>query len=148
LVFRGLGGEEMVAHYLQQLPGGSAGAILIVMVAMFVLGFFVDFLEISYIVVPIAAPVLLKMPMPDGSAMSPIWLGVLMGVNLQTSFMHPPFGVALFYLRGVAPPEVKTTDIYIGIIPFVAIQLVMLWVLWQWPGMATWLPHLIYGTTN
>mgnify|MGYP001765795729 FL=1 len=148
LVFRGLGGEEMVARYLEHLPGGSAGAILIVMLAMFVLGFFVDFLEISYIVVPIAAPVLLKMPMPDGSPMSPIWLGVLMGVNLQTSFMHPPFGVALFYLRGVAPPEVKTTDIYIGIIPFVCIQLAMLWVLWQWPGMATWLPHLIYGTTN
>jgi len=148
LVFRGLGGEEMVARYLEHLPGGSAGAILIVMLAMFVLGFFVDFLEISYIVVPIAAPVLLKMPMPDGSPMSPIWLGVLMGVNLQTSFMHPPFGVALFYLRGVAPPEVKTSDIYIGIIPFVLIQLAMLWVLWRWPGMATWLPHLIYGTTN
>ncbi len=146
LVFRGLGGEEMVARYLEHLPGGAAGAVAIVMVAMFVLGFFVDFLEISYIVVPIAAPVLLKMPMADGSAMSPIWLGVLMGVNLQTSFMHPPFGVALFYLRGVAPPEVKTTDIYIGIIPFVAIQLAMLWVLWEWPGLATWLPHLIYGT--
>lgn len=146
LVFRGLGGEAMVEHYLQQLPGGAAGAVLVVMVAMFVLGFFVDFLEISYIVVPIAAPVLLKMPMPDGSPMSPIWLGVLMGVNLQTSFMHPPFGVALFYLRGVAPKEVKTTDIYIGIIPFVIVQLVMLWVLWQWPTLATWLPALIYGT--
>ncbi|WP_333822387.1 TRAP transporter large permease [Pinisolibacter sp.] len=147
LVFRGLGGEEMVTRYLEHLPGGSAGAVLIVMVAMFVLGFFVDFLEISYIVVPIAAPVLLKMPMPDGSPMSPVWLGVLMGVNLQTSFMHPPFGVALFYLRGVAPPEVKTTDIYIGIIPFVIIQLAMLWVLWQWPAMATWLPRLLYGAS-
>ncbi len=146
LVFRGLGGEAMVEHHLQQLPGGAAGAVLVVMVAMFVLGFFVDFLEISYIVVPIAAPVLLKMPMPDGSTMSPIWLGVLMGVNLQTSFMHPPFGVALFYLRGVAPKEVKTTDIYIGIIPFVIIQLAMLWVLWAWPNLATWLPGLIYGT--
>ena len=146
LVFRGLGGEEMVSRHLEQLPGGAAGAVAIVMFAMFVLGFFVDFLEISYIVVPIAAPVLLKMPMPDGSAMSPIWLGVLMGVNLQTSFMHPPFGVALFYLRGVAPPEVKTSDIYIGIIPFVLIQLAMLWVLWQWPTLATWLPGLLYGS--
>lgn len=146
LVFRGLGGEEMVTHHLTNLPGGAAGAVLIVMIAMFVLGFFVDYLEICYIVVPIAAPVLLKMPMPDGTPMSPVWLGVLMSVNLQTSFMHPPFGAALFFLRGVAPPEVKTTDMYIGIIPFVAIQLGMLWVLWQWPTLATWLPRLIYGT--
>lgn len=148
LVFRGLGGEELVSHYLTSLPGGALGATAVVMVAMFVLGFFVDYIEICYIVVPIAAPVLLKMPMPDGSAMSPVWLGVLMGVNLQTSFMHPPFGVALFYLRGVAPPEVKTVDIYIGIIPFVLIQLGMLWVLWQWPHLATWLPQLIYGTSG
>ncbi|TBW40771.1 TRAP transporter large permease subunit [Siculibacillus lacustris] len=145
LVFRGLGGEDLVSSYLTSLPGGALGATAVVMVAMFVLGFFVDYIEICYIVVPIAAPVLLKMPMPDGSGMSPVWLGVLMGVNLQTSFMHPPFGVALFYLRGVAPKEVKTIDIYIGIIPFVCIQLAMLWVLWQWPHLATWLPHLIYG---
>ena len=146
LVFRGFGGEETVSAYLNDLPGGTLGAVAVVMVAMFVLGFFVDFLEISYIVVPIAAPVLLKMPMPDGSAMSPVWLGVLMAVNLQTSFMHPPFGVALFYLRGVAPKEVKTTDIYIGIIPFVVIQLFSLFVLWWWPSLATWLPRVIYGT--
>ena len=123
LVFRGLGGEDLVTGYLGSLPGGALGATAVVMIAMFILGFFVDYIEICYIVVPIAAPVLLKMTMPDGSAMSPVWLGVLMGVNLQTSFMHPPFGAALFYLRGVAPKEVKTMDIYIGIIPFVVIQI-------------------------
>ncbi len=146
LVFRGLGGEELVAGYLEALPGGAMGATAVLMVAMFVLGFFVDYIEICYIVVPIAAPVLLKMPMPDGSPMSPVWLAVLMGVNLQTSFMHPPFGVALFYLRGVAPKEVKTIDIYIGIIPFVLIQLAMLAVLWYWPTLATWLPGVLYGS--
>jgi tripartite ATP-independent transporter DctM subunit len=145
LVFRGLGGEELVSRYLTSLPGGALGATAVVMVAMFVLGFFVDYIEICYIVVPIAAPVLLKMTMPDGSPMSPVWLAVLMGVNLQTSFMHPPFGVALFYLRGVAPSSVKTSDIYWGIIPFVGIQLGMLGVLWQWPHLATWLPTLLYG---
>ena len=146
LVFRGLGGEAMVARHLEALPGGSAQAIIIVMIAMFLLGFFVDYLEIAYIVVPIAAPVLLKMPMPDGSAMSPVWLGVLMSVNLQTSFMHPPFGAALFFLRGVAPPEVKTSHIYLGAIPFVVIQVAMLWVLWEWPSLATWLPRLLYAS--
>ena len=146
LVFRGLGGEAMVARHLEALPGGSAQAIIVVMVAMFLLGFFVDYLEIAYIVVPIAAPVLLKMPMPDGSAMSPVWLGVLMSVNLQTSFMHPPFGAALFFLRGVAPPEVKTSHIYLGAIPFVVIQILMLWVLWEWPSLATWLPRLLYAS--
>jgi tripartite ATP-independent transporter DctM subunit len=146
LVFRGLGGEETVRGVLSDLPGGTMGAVFVVMLAMFVLGFFVDFLEISYIVVPIAAPVLLAMPMPDGTPMSPVWLGVLMAVNLQTSFMHPPFGVALLYLRGVAPPELKTRDIYLGIIPFVAIQLAMLVVLWWWPSLATALPQALYGT--
>lgn len=146
LVFRGLGGEAMVARHLEALPGGSAQAIIVVMVAMFLLGFFVDYLEIAYIVVPIAAPVLLKMPMPDGSPMSPVWLGVLMSVNLQTSFMHPPFGAALFFLRGVAPPEVKTSHIYLGAIPFVVIQVLMLWVLWEWPSLATWLPRLLYAS--
>ena len=111
----------------------------------FFLGFFIDFLEIVFIVVPIVAPVLLKMTMPDGSPMSPVWLGVLMAVNLQTSFLTPPFGFALFYLRGVAPPQVKTMDIYIGVIPFVFLQLLMLAVLWFVPGLATALPAAIYG---
>lgn len=145
LVFRGLGGEAMVHEVLTSIPGGTVGAILAVMAVMFLLGFFIDFLEIVFIVVPIVAPVLLKMTMPDGSMMSPVWLGVLMAVNLQTSFLTPPFGFALFYLRGVAPPEVKTMDIYRGVIPFVCLQILMLAVLWFVPTLATALPEMIYG---
>ena len=115
------------------------------MLVMFVMGFFLDFLEIVFIVVPIVAPVLLQLPMPDGSTMNPVWLGVMMAVNLQTSFLTPPFGFALFYLRGVAPPEVKTTDIYKGIIPFVFIQIFALGILWFLPEIATWLPVALYG---
>jgi len=113
---------------------------------MFILGFFLDFLEIVFVVVPLVAPVLLMLEMPDGSTMSPVWLGVMMAINLQTSFLTPPFGFALFYLRGVAPPEVKTTAIYRGIIPFVMIQLLMLVGLWYAPQLATWLPMVIYGS--
>lgn len=145
LVFRGLGGDLLVEEMLTGLPGGTVGAIAIVMLVMFVLGFFIDFLEICFIVVPLVAPVLLKLAMPDGTPMSPVWLGVLMAVNLQTSFLTPPFGFALFYLRGVAPPEVTTGAIYRGIVPFVAIQLLMLVVLWYAPGLATALPRQIYG---
>jgi tripartite ATP-independent transporter DctM subunit len=140
LVFRGLGGDDMVHRALADLPGGANSAVLIVMVAIFLLGFVLDFFEIVFIVVPVVAPVLLQMEGVD-----PIWLGVMMAVNLQTSFMHPPLGATLFYLRGVAPPSVKTTDLYVGIIPFVVIQLVALVVLWYWPGLATWLPRLLYG---
>ncbi len=144
LVFRGLGGEAMVHEVLTSIPGGTVGAILAVMAVMFLLGFFIDFLEIVFIVVPIVAPVLLKMTMPDGSPMDPIWLGVLMAVNLQTSFLTPPFGFALFYLRGVAPPQIKTMDLYIGVAPFVALQLLALVILWFVPSLATALPHMIY----
>jgi TRAP-type mannitol/chloroaromatic compound transport system permease large subunit len=140
LVFRGLGGDDMVQHALGDLPGGVAGAVLIVMVAMFLLGFVMDAFEIIFVVVPIVAPPLLRMPGVD-----PVWLGILMAVNLQTSYLHPPLGPTLFYLRGVAPPQVKTLDIYIGVIPFVLIQLAMLVVLWFRPGLATWLPHLLAG---
>ncbi|MEM6762802.1 MAG: TRAP transporter large permease subunit, partial [Pseudomonadota bacterium] len=119
LVFRGLGGEELVEEALSGLPGGALGAMIAVMLMMFILGFFLDFLEIVFVVVPLVAPVLLMLEMPDGSTMSPVWLGIMMAVNLQTSFLTPPFGFALFYLRGVAPREVKTTAIYRGIIPFV-----------------------------
>ncbi|MEJ1160229.1 TRAP transporter large permease [Prosthecomicrobium sp. N25] len=143
LVFRGLGGEETVQRVLVDLPGGTLGAVAVVMLVMFAMGFFIDFLEIVFIVVPITAPVLLKLPMPDGTPMSPVWLGVLMAVNLQTSFLTPPFGFALFYLRGVAPPSVKTSDIYLGIIPFVAIQVLCLGILWLFPGLATRLPAMI-----
>jgi tripartite ATP-independent transporter DctM subunit len=145
LVFRDLGGDELVHSLLRDLPGGAIGAILVVMAVMFVMGFFLDFLEIVFIVVPLVAPVLLQLPMPDGSAMHPAWLGVMMAVNLQTSFLTPPFGFALFYLRGVAPPEVKSSDIYRGIIPFVLLQLLMLVILWFFPALATWLPKAIYG---
>jgi tripartite ATP-independent transporter DctM subunit len=141
LVFRGLGGDAMVERALTDLPGGVAGAILIVMLALFLLGFVMDAFEIIFVVVPIVAPVLLRMPGVD-----PVWLGIMMAVNLQTSYMHPPLGPTLFYLRGVAPPEVTTRHIYLGIIPFVLIQLAMLLALWFLPGMATWLPHRLYGS--
>ncbi len=144
LVFRGLGGESLVEDVLHGLPGGAVGAVGAVMALMFVLGFFLDFLEIVFVVVPLVAPVLLKMDM-GGEPMSPVWLGIMMAVNLQTSFLTPPFGVALFYLRGVAPPEVTTGDIYRGIVPFVGLQLLALLLLWYVPQLATWLPRVIYG---
>jgi tripartite ATP-independent transporter DctM subunit len=141
LVFRGLGGDTLVERSLTGLPGGTGAAVLVVMAALFVLGFVMDAFEIIFVVVPIVAPVLLKMPGVD-----PIWLGVMMAVNLQTSYMHPPLGPTLFYLRGVAPPEVTTRDIYLGIIPYVLIQLLMLVSLWFLPAMATILPHKLYGS--
>ncbi len=144
LVFRGLGGDETIKNALQNLPGGTFGALFMVMALMFLLGFFLDFLEISFVVVPLVAPVLLQLPMADGNAMSPVWLGILIAVNLQTSFLTPPFGVALFYLRGVAPPSVRSSDIYRGIVPFVAIQLLALVILWNFPILATGLPIWIY----
>jgi tripartite ATP-independent transporter DctM subunit len=140
LVFRGLGGDGMVERALTKLPGGVAGATLAVMAALFLLGFVMDAFEIIFVVVPIVAPVLLKMPGVD-----PVWLGIMMAVNLQTSYMHPPLGPTLFYLRGVAPPEVTTRHIYLGIIPYVLIQLAMLVALWFLPALATWLPHRLYG---
>jgi tripartite ATP-independent transporter DctM subunit len=141
LVFRGLGGDLMVEHALGNLPGGAAGATLAVMAALFLLGFVMDAFEIIFVVVPIVAPVLLKMPGVD-----PVWLGIMMAVNLQTSYMHPPLGPTLFYLRGVAPPEITTRHIYLGVIPFVLIQLAMLVALWFLPGLATALPHRLYGS--
>jgi TRAP-type mannitol/chloroaromatic compound transport system permease large subunit len=145
LVFRGFGGDDTIREALSDLPGGTFGALLAVLTLMFLLGFFLDFLEITFVVVPLVAPVLLQMPMADGSLMSPVWLGILMAVILQTSFLTPPFGVALFYLRGVAPPEIRTIDIYLGIVPFVAIQLFTLVILWVFPSLATWLPSLFYN---
>ena len=141
LVFRGLGGDVLVERTLSDLPGGVAGATLAVMAALFLLGFVMDAFEIIFVVVPIVAPVLLKMPGVD-----PVWLGIMMAVNLQTSYLHPPLGPTLFYLRGVAPPEVTTRHIYLGVIPFVVIQLAMLVALWFLPGLATWLPHRLYGS--
>ncbi len=140
LVFRGLGGDDMVHRALGDLPGGAAGAVLAVMAAMFLLGFVMDVFEIVFVVVPIVAPVLLRMEGVD-----PVWLGIMMAVNLQTSFMHPPLGPTLFYLRGVAPPGLTTKHIYLGIIPYVAIQLGCLLVLWFVPALATFLPNALYG---
>lgn len=139
LTFISFGGDDAVRTLLSDLPGGKAGAVLVVMLVMFALGFFLDFIEIIFVVVPIVAPSLLLM------GVDPVWLGVMMAVNLQTSFLTPPFGFALFYLRGVAPDSVTTAQIYRGAIPFVAIQLVALAVLFAFPGIATWLPRLIFG---
>lgn len=140
LVFRALGGDDMVQRALTDLPGGVDGAVLAVMLGMFLLGFVMDAFEIIFVVVPIVAPPLLKMPGVD-----PVWLGIMMAVNLQTSYMHPPLGPTLFYLRSVAPPEITTRHIYVGIIPFVIIQLFALAALWFVPGLATALPHALYG---
>ncbi len=144
LVFRGYQGDVYIERFLSDLGGGTMGAVLLVMAVMFVLGFFLDFLEIIFIVVPIVAPVLLQMDF-GGEPMSPVWLGVMMGINLQASFLTPPFGFALFYLRGVAPNTVRTMDIYRGVLPFVAIQILALFLLWTFPAIATWLPNRIYG---
>lgn len=140
LVFRGLGGDELVEALLTSLPGGVLGAMLVVMLMMFLLGFVLDFIEITFVVVPIVAPVLLAM------GLDPVWLGVMIAINLQTSFLTPPFGFALFYLRGVAPAEIATADIYRGVMPFIAIQLLMLGLLALWPALATWLPGVVYGS--
>ena len=138
LVFRGLGGDDLMHELLGSLPGGVFGAMLVTMLVLFLLGFIIDFIEITYIVVPIVAPVLLAM------GVDPVWLGVMIALNLQTSFLTPPFGFALFYLRGVAPAEVRSSEIYRGAIPFVLLQLAMLAVLALWPQLATWLPARIY----
>jgi tripartite ATP-independent transporter DctM subunit len=140
LVFRALGGDDMVHRALSNLPGGAAGAVLVVMLAMFLLGFVMDAFEIIFVVVPIVAPTLLTMPDVD-----PVWLGIMMAMNLQTSYMHPPLGPTLFFLRGVAPPQITTRHIYVGIIPFVLIQLFALVVLWFAPWLATALPHALYS---
>ncbi|MGB1263886.1 MAG: TRAP transporter large permease [Cognaticolwellia sp.] len=139
LVFRGFGGEELVHGLFAQMPGGVVGATLIVMLVIFLLGFILDFIEITFVVVPIVAPVLLAM------GLDPIWLGIMIAVNLQTSFLTPPFGFALFYLRGVADKSVATSAIYSGVIPFIIIQLVLLCLLAYWPSIVTWLPNVIYG---
>ena len=139
LVFRGYGGDEYVQSLLTNLPGGQTGALLIVMLALFLLGFILDFIEITYVVIPIVGPVLLAM------GIDPVWLGVMIAINLQTSFLTPPFGFSLFYLRGVAPPEIATSSIYRGVIPFIVIQVLMLGLLALWPELATWLPSTIYS---
>jgi TRAP-type mannitol/chloroaromatic compound transport system permease large subunit len=138
LVFRGLGGDAWVASMLEAVPGGLTGALLFTFGVMFILGFFLDFIEICFVVVPLVAVPLIMM------GADPVWLGVMMALVLQTSFLTPPFGFALFYLRGVAPPIVKTLDIYRGVIPFIALQLIAVAIVWLVPSLATWLPGLLY----
>ena len=139
LVFRGFGGDELVTDLLTDMPGGTVAAVAIVMLLMFLLGFILDFIEITFVVVPIVGPILLAM------GLDPVWLGIMIALNLQTSFLTPPFGFALFYLRGVAPAGVTTMAIYRGVLPFIVIQLLMLGMLALWPGLATWLPGVVYG---
>ena len=136
-VFRGFGGDLLIEQLLGDLPGGHIGAMLLVMCLVFLLGFILDFIEITFMVVPIVGPVLLSM------GVDPVWLGIMLAINLQTSFLTPPFGFSLFYLRSVAPPQVATGDIYRGVVPYVLIQLVCLLLLSLWPGLATWLPSLL-----
>ena len=138
LVFRGYEGDELVQSYLTAVPGGTFGIILVVMIAMFILGFVLDFIEITFVVVPIVAPIILAL------GVDPIWLGIMIAINLQTSFLTPPFGFALFYLRGVAPDSISTKSIYIGALPFVLIQLIVLILLAYFPAIVTWLPSSLY----
>ncbi len=137
LVFRGFGGEELIHEFFHSLPGGAMGATLVVMLVIFLLGFILDFIEITFVVVPIVGPILLTM------GLDPVWLGIMIALNLQTSFLTPPFGFALFYLRGVAPESVPTGAIYRGVIPFIILQLALLVALWFWPELATWLPSVM-----
>jgi tripartite ATP-independent transporter DctM subunit len=139
IVFRLMGGDNLVHDFLANLPGGVIGAVLVVMALMFVLGFILDTFEIIFIVIPITAPILLHL------GVDPVWLGVIVGVNLQTSFLTPPFGFAIFYLRGVAPGSISTGMIYKGVIPFVFLQLIAIALLFIFPDIALWLPRMIYG---
>ena len=135
-MFRGFGGDDLVHSWFADIPGGKFGALLVVMVVIFLLGFILDFIEITFVVVPIVGPVLLAM------GFDPVWLGIMIAINLQTSFLTPPFGFALFYLRGVAPASVATSMIYRGVIPFIVIQLLMLLIIARWPvivtGLSSW----------
>ncbi|HAB55921.1 MAG TPA: C4-dicarboxylate ABC transporter [Cellvibrionales bacterium] len=139
LVFRGYGGDELVQSLFADMPGGKMGALLVVMAVIFLLGFILDFIEITFVVVPIVGPILLAM------GFDPIWLGIMIAVNLQTSFLTPPFGFALFYLRGVAPAEIATSTVYRGVAPFILIQLFLLLLMTRWPTIVTWLPEKIYN---
>lgn len=139
IVFRLMGGDNLVHEFLNGLPGGTLGAVAVVMLIMFFLGFILDTFEIIFIVIPITGPILLNLDV------DPVWLGVLVGMNLQTSFLTPPFGFSLFYLRGVAPPSVGTAQIYRGVIPFVVLQVIAIAIMFAFPEIATWLPRQLYG---
>ena len=138
LVFRGFGGEELITSIFNAIPGGLFSAMLIVMVLVFLLGFILDFIEISFVVVPIVGPILITM------GADPLWLGIMLAINLQTSFLTPPFGFALFYLRGVTPESIKTETIYKGVVPFIIIQILVLCLVAYFPALATLLPSVVY----
>ncbi len=137
LVFRGFEGDELIQAFLSDLPGGAYGALFLVMLVMFLLGFVLDFIEITFVIIPVVGPILLAM------GIDPVWLGILIAINLQTSFLTPPFGFSLFYLRGVAPVEIKTMDIYKGVMPFIFIQIIVMGLIVWWPQLATWLPAIL-----
>ena len=137
LAFRGLGGEHLVGYMFDFIPGGVTADLLFMMAVIFVLGFFLEWIEISYIALPLFLPVFVN------SGVDMVWLSILVAMNLQTSFLTPPFGWALFFLKGVAPPEITTGDIYLGVIPFILLQVVALGLLFTFPEIATWLPKAI-----
>ena len=134
LVFRGFGGDRIVENFLTNIPGGPTYSLFLVMITIFIIGFFLDFLEIIFVIIPIVAPSLIAM------GFDPIWLGIMIAINIQTSFLTPPFGFALFYLRGVASKEIKTSETYKGVIPFIALQLLLILLMYFFPNIITWLP--------
>ena len=136
LVFRGIGGDRYLTHLILDANLGPHAFLFMVMIVIFIAGFFIDFIEITFIIVPVVAPIFAKL------GVDPLWLGILIAMNLQTSFLTPPFGFALFYLKGVAPPSVKTFDIYKGVVPFIIIQLIVLALVAFVPEVATWLPKV------
>ena len=138
LVFRGFNGDAMIEHFLGGLPGGLFTALLIVKIAIFILGFFLDYIEIIFVIVPLVGPILIA------NGADPLWLGILISLNLQTSFLTPPFGFSLFFLRGVAPKEIQTRNIYRGVIPFIGIQVLAIIIVGFFPSIATWLPNLMF----
>ena len=137
LVFRGFGGDEMISSFLTNLPGGEYGPLIMVMITIFLLGFFLDYIEIIFVIIPLVGPGLIA------NGADPLWLGILISLNLQTSFLTPPFGFSLFFLRGVAPKSVETTNIYRGVIPYIIIQIIAIVIVFCFPAIATWLPRII-----
>ena len=137
LVFRGFGGDEMISSFLTNLPGGEYGPLIMVMITIFLLGFFLDYIEIIFVIIPLVGPGLIA------NGADPLWLGILISLNLQTSFLTPPFGFSLFFLRGVAPKSVETTNIYRGVIPYIIIQIISIVIVFCFPAIATWLPRII-----
>jgi len=137
LVFRGFGGDEMISNFLTNLPGGEYGPLIMVMVTIFLLGFFLDYIEIIFVVIPLVGPGLIA------NGADPLWLGILISLNLQTSFLTPPFGFSLFFLRGVAPDHIKTINMYKGVIPYIFIQIISIVLVFWFPKIATWLPRIL-----